>query len=535
MSRIWDRVVHVAAWCAVHAYYRSVRVEGRERLPATGPVLLVCNHPNSLLDPAVLLVVARRPVRFAVKAPLFRVPVLGMILRGIGAVPIERPDDAGADVRRNVGALAGLAAALRNGAACGFFPEGFTHTDPRLHAVRSGPARIAVDAEASANGALGLRVVPVGLSFHPQQAFRGEVVVRVGEPFGVADLCGTNRHVAVRTVQERIAAGLRPVVHHVGRAELAALVERVATLHVERASAGRLTAPRETDVHVLGAALDVCSVADPVAVDALDALTDRHDRLSGRTGVEGAAVGLSTRPARALTLFLCTALGLVAGFPLFLAGLLTGYVPYRLTASTAGRAARREGAAAVPFLRVVLGAWWFGLYWGLLAWLVFAWSESAGVTAVFVASMAATGLFALGYASRAVRWEKRLEALAPFAFRRRVVARVAEARDAVVAAATEIVERHGPDGGAAAWRAEREGPPVRQRVPWLRVGAIAAAGASAWFLAGFRGTAMEEMPDVASPWAAVPPAAAGPMLERDAVSLAACLDALESLDTRMRA
>src|SRR5690606_2427743 len=50
-------------------------------VPATGPVLLVANHQNSLLDPSLLQVAAERPVRFLAKAPLFRDPVVGPLVR----------------------------------------------------------------------------------------------------------------------------------------------------------------------------------------------------------------------------------------------------------------------------------------------------------------------------------------------------------------------------------------------------------------------------------------------------------------------
>jgi hypothetical protein len=57
-----------------------------EGVPERGPVLLVANHPNSLLDPAMVAAVARRPVRFLAKAPLFGHPGLGWLVKGAGAL-----------------------------------------------------------------------------------------------------------------------------------------------------------------------------------------------------------------------------------------------------------------------------------------------------------------------------------------------------------------------------------------------------------------------------------------------------------------
>ena len=48
----------------------------------TGPLLFVLNHPNSLVDPVFVLCLAPRPASFLAKAPLFRIPLVGALVRG---------------------------------------------------------------------------------------------------------------------------------------------------------------------------------------------------------------------------------------------------------------------------------------------------------------------------------------------------------------------------------------------------------------------------------------------------------------------
>src|SRR5205823_4075173 len=62
---------------AMRVYFRRVEVLGAEHVPAKSPVIFVLNHPNALVDPAVLLCLTPRRVSFLAKAPLFRMPVLG--------------------------------------------------------------------------------------------------------------------------------------------------------------------------------------------------------------------------------------------------------------------------------------------------------------------------------------------------------------------------------------------------------------------------------------------------------------------------
>lgn len=52
----------------VKQYYPNVEITGADRIPQSGPVLLCANHANSLLDPVLIGVVARRPaLRFRVR------------------------------------------------------------------------------------------------------------------------------------------------------------------------------------------------------------------------------------------------------------------------------------------------------------------------------------------------------------------------------------------------------------------------------------------------------------------------------------
>ncbi len=113
---------------ATRTYYRLARAG--ERVPTRGPVLLVANHPNSLLDPALVSVAAERPVRFLAKAPLFTDRLVGWLVRGAGSIPVYRRQDDAAQVGRNEEMFAAVHAALADGAAVGIFPEGLSHSNP---------------------------------------------------------------------------------------------------------------------------------------------------------------------------------------------------------------------------------------------------------------------------------------------------------------------------------------------------------------------------------------------------------------------
>src|SRR5258706_1411477 len=70
-----------------------MEVVGLEHVPATGPVLFAGNHPNSLIDPILIITTCGRKVHFAAKDALFKGRLMRAVLNGLGAVPIKRRDD----------------------------------------------------------------------------------------------------------------------------------------------------------------------------------------------------------------------------------------------------------------------------------------------------------------------------------------------------------------------------------------------------------------------------------------------------------
>jgi acyl-[acyl-carrier-protein]-phospholipid O-acyltransferase/long-chain-fatty-acid--[acyl-carrier-protein] ligase len=113
-----DWFVRLFAWIPVHLFYR-MRVYGREVIPTTGPVLLVCNHV-SYIDAFLVFMAQRRPIRFVLWAPYMRLPGLRLLLKLAKAIPI----DGSAGPRAIVQSLRLAGEALANGEAVCIFAEG---------------------------------------------------------------------------------------------------------------------------------------------------------------------------------------------------------------------------------------------------------------------------------------------------------------------------------------------------------------------------------------------------------------------------
>lgn len=130
---------------ALEALFRVLfvyRCEGEEHVPAQGRALVVANHP-SYLDPLLLSLQVERPIRFMAWDALFKVPLLGFLMRAFGAFPVDVRRGQGRDAYEKARAL------LEQGEVVGLFPEGKrSRTGWMEPALRAGAARLALEARA---------------------------------------------------------------------------------------------------------------------------------------------------------------------------------------------------------------------------------------------------------------------------------------------------------------------------------------------------------------------------------------------------
>ncbi|HZO48746.1 MAG TPA: lysophospholipid acyltransferase family protein [Gaiellaceae bacterium] len=185
------RVVRRLARLLVRLLYR-LQVEGAERLPPRGSLIVVANH-ESVLDAVVLGAALGRELRFLTKAELWRIPLLGRVLDALGGIAVERG-------RGDLAALARARDALEAGEAVALFPQGFVR---REGPWQRGAARLAL--------ATGAPLVPVRLVGTAHALARGRIGlprlrVVVGAPIAVAP--GPATVAAARELTARVRAAV---------------------------------------------------------------------------------------------------------------------------------------------------------------------------------------------------------------------------------------------------------------------------------------------------------------------------------------
>lgn len=399
-------------------YYSTIRVSGAQRIPSSGPVLLVANHANSLVDPVVLGLTVKRRVRYLAKGPMFEMPVIGVLARWLGMIPVWRTVDDRSKMRRNIQSLADAAEALAAGAAVGIFPEGKSHDLRTLEPMFSGTSRIILQALKA--GADDLLVLPVGINYGDKELFRSSVWVQVGEPIParafVESRAGTGD--ARTALTDEIADRLRSVIIHLDDPAWEPFLEDLEILDPAAES------PDGDDVFSLrqrwaiAAALNHFRLAEPGTVQSIGrALAAHHARLAGR-GLRVRSVILRHRGWKRVATLVARSLQLCFGLVPVMCGILHNLPPV-LAQRLIVRCIPQTGHTTVALSRATVGTAlfviWYALVWWWMSGYFLPW-----VPWLWALTMPFAGLYALRYvrALRIVlrRWRTEFRMLADRAF-----------------------------------------------------------------------------------------------------------------------
>ena len=343
----------ISRWIA-NSMHRITAVEGA--LDASGPVLLVANHPNALIDPVVVTAAVGRPVRWLAKATLVFQPWVGWLFRAAGAIPVYRRQDDASQMDRNADTFDAAVRALGDGNVVALFPEGISHAAPGLAPLKTGAARLALQAVATLGRPI--PIVPVGVIYRDASIYRSPAGVVIGTPIAWADLAaaGPEDRDAATELTARIATALAGVTRQLDSWADQGVVEHAAAV-VAATTAGDEAPPswiaRASGMHSLMDAAD-----DPL-LPPLRARLRRHARALARLGMTPAQLAGQVQ-SPTIQWWRGWRAPLVA--IVWAVGLIWTWVPYRATGQIANRLTRDRDLLAT--LKAVVG---FALF---VAWIL---------------------------------------------------------------------------------------------------------------------------------------------------------------------
>lgn len=443
-----DRFFRALVRLVLRVFFREVEVAGAERLPVGHPLVLVANHVNGLIDPLLLIgplpAVETLP-RFLGKSTLWKNPVVRPFLDLAGAIPVYRRQDEGTDPAQNAETFSRCHELLAKGGTLALFPEGTSHSDPALKPLKTGAARIVLEAERKFPG-LGTRIVPVGLLFDGKGTFRSRVLVQVGEPLDPAPeiaMADTDEKAAARALTARIDDALQLVTLNYDTWEDARLIARAADLYRHRTpempTRGTLAEGYAFRRAFLAGYQDL-RARHPGKVAAAAAAVRTYDALLDAAGLRDDQVGAAYPAPPVLRFAARGLLRLLVHLPLAALGTVLNYPPYRLVGEIVTRVLRVEADQAATFK--VFGAFlFFPVAWIAEGWLA---AHYLGLRIGLTLALAApfTGYLALRFHDHRARFWNEARAYLLLRTRKRLAEELHTRRNAVLTQVEELATLH---------------------------------------------------------------------------------------------
>ena len=197
---------------ALHWFYSSIQVIGRERIPKNGPVIVAASHHNALVDALIAGWIAPRQLTLTAKATLMDNAFLAWLFPRVGVVPLRRAKDEASrnsgsapDVARNASAFVYILDVLEKGEMILIFPEGISHSNPELAPLKTGASRLALEAR-DKRGIQGLQIIPLGLSFEDKGNPGTAVLAEAGTPISLDAVGDITVDSLTALIAERLAA-----------------------------------------------------------------------------------------------------------------------------------------------------------------------------------------------------------------------------------------------------------------------------------------------------------------------------------------
>ncbi|MGB3691334.1 MAG: lysophospholipid acyltransferase family protein [Spirulinaceae cyanobacterium] len=151
-------------------YFGQIRIIGEENLPVNGPVVLAPKH-YSRYDPLIVSCLSTEPLYYMTHHHEFE-ESYSWLLERLGAFPVNREKPSISSLRLPIELLQAKKKLV-------VFPEGGIVRDQPVRKLKSGLARLVMQAETLAQDDLTIPIVPIGLSYKPEAEKGAKVIIKI--------------------------------------------------------------------------------------------------------------------------------------------------------------------------------------------------------------------------------------------------------------------------------------------------------------------------------------------------------------------
>lgn len=381
-------------------FYGKRAIRYLEPLPEDKPIIFVGNHRCTFNDPILIATQGRVQPAFMTRADVFKNPTVAKFFNSIRMMPIYRQRDGADFIQKNEAIFDDCVNLLKHNREIVIFGEG-SHSDiRRLRLLKKGFARIGFAAMAELDGDLDIRVIPVGLEYGDFVKMGHDLTVTFGEHIHMKDywaLYEENPNKALVKIKKDVFNSLKELIIHIPSKEHYESVESLR--EISRPWLYEKMNLEQPDLHEKQAAEQALinaqtefEAAEPEAMqDFASEINTYHNELQTLNFRNH----LVANPPKSQMSKLVQILLMIPFFPIYLFGLITNYLPYKIPTIFSKK--NFKDRMYHGSINMNMGMFLYAFFWFVQTLMVLLITRSWWMTLAFAILMPLCGLFAFRF------------------------------------------------------------------------------------------------------------------------------------------
>ena len=418
---------------AIKLFFNQISIQNKQIVPNTSPIIFVANHPNFFMDPLIIGSYCPRQLYFFAKSTLFNSPLKKRILTRLNLVPVYRKTDDKENMGGNVNSFNKGYKILENNGAFLIFPEGISVGKRVLEKLKTGAARIGLEAELKNDFDLNIVIIPIGLSYSDQVRFRSNIMIRFGSPIELSKFekeYKTNEVKTVKKVTLIIEKSLNNLTNYYQTDQIEDIVQGLELIYkMELMTELGMEVDNKNDDFIISKiltdAVQWYKDNEPALIIEFREKLNEYIDLLKQLDIRDEFLDPVRQEKRGWGKTK-TILFLVIGSPLFIWGIITNYIPYILPRVLVEITNKDQSEEAS--WKLIYGFIFFVFYYAVSITFIWKLTQNIFLTILFASSLIPSGDFALYYSKNINKYKQHVKFLSIFYKKRSLIFEIIQRR-----------------------------------------------------------------------------------------------------------
>ncbi len=426
-------LIHKISVLAIKLFFNQISIQNKQIVPNTSPIIFVANHPNFFMDPLIIGSYCPRQLYFFAKSTLFNSPLKKRILTRLNLVPVYRKTDDKENMGGNVNSFNKGYKILENNGAFLIFPEGISVGKRVLEKLKTGAARIGLEAELKNDFDLNIVIIPIGLSYSDQVRFRSNIMIRFGSPIELSKFekeYKTNEVKTVKKVTLIIEKSLNNLTNYYQTDQIEDIVQGLELIYkMELMTELGMEVDNKNDDFIISKiltdAVQWYKDNEPALIIEFREKLNEYIDLLKQLDIRDEFLDPVRQEKRGWGKTK-TILFLVIGSPLFIWGIITNYIPYILPRVLVEITNKDQSEEAS--WKLIYGFIFFVFYYAVSITFIWKLTQNIFLTILFISSLIPSGDFALYYSKNINKYKQHVKFLSIFYKKRSLIFEIIQRR-----------------------------------------------------------------------------------------------------------